>query len=89
MAVLEALVINPSKKKKSTEKSTKKRRRTSQKTKVLTVKRGRKNVGLLLIKNPVRDQKSLMLISAGTAFGLAGGKVIESIVAPKYSLLTP
>ncbi len=89
--ILEGLVINP-KKKRSRRKKRKTRARRNP-TKVYSIVKpkkggGTRKVGELIIKNPAKDSKALLMIASGTAFGLAGGKLLETMLAPRIPQLS-
>ena len=90
--ILEGLVINPRKKKKTSrrKKKTRARRNPAKVYSITKPKRGggTRKVGELIIKNPAKDSKALLMIASGTAFGLAGGKLLETMLTPRIPQLS-
>ncbi len=80
--VLEGLIINPKRKKK---KKTRARKNPAKVMSIMKPKRGggMKKVGEIIIKNPAKDTKTLMMLASGTALGLAGGKLLETMLKPR------
>ncbi len=89
--ILEGLVINPKKKRTSRRrKRTRARKNPAKVYSIVKPKRGggTRKVGELVIKNPANDTKALLMIASGTAFGLAGGKLLETMLKPRVPQLS-
>jgi len=92
MPELIGLVVNPKKrgKKKRAKARKRKRVRRNPSRKVSVSSRGRSKTTLILT-NPAKDTTALLQLAAGTAAGLAGGKLLNNVIfdhAPQVAALT-
>lgn len=96
MSELVGLIVNPSKKGKKTtsrKKRHRKRRRVRRNPstrRIAATSRGRSKTTIVLA-NPARDTSALLQLAAGTAAGLAGGKILNRVIfdhAPQVATLT-
>jgi F0F1-type ATP synthase assembly protein I len=86
------MVINPSKGKKKKEKkrsSQRKRSSTKKATRRTAIRSRAKGRNIVIIANPAHNQQALLELAAGTAVGLASGKLLDRYVFSKVHLPVP
>jgi len=99
MSELVGLIVNPSKKGKETtsqKKGHRKRRRRRRvrrnpSTRRITASTRGRGKTTIVLANPARDTTALLQLAAGTAAGLAGGKILNNVIfnhAPQVAALT-
>ena len=90
---LVGLIVNPSKKRKRGKRKHRRRRRVRRNPstrRIAATSRGRSKTTIVLA-NPARDTSALLQLAAGTAAGLAGGKILNRVIfdhAPQVATLT-
>jgi len=88
------MVINPSEKsekgkKRTAKRSSRRKRSSSKRDKRTTVRSRAKGRNIVIIANPARNSQALLELAAGTATGLAAGKLLDRYLFSKVHLPIP